>query len=217
MFLLAFAPTGVCEPGDEQVVERKRRIPSQARAGATIDAILDATLHILEAEGPDGLTTNHIAARAGVSIGTIYQYFRDKGDILAAVAQRRATTVREEIADLVIGRTGADTLRSIVRAVARSFEGPPHARAALLDALSRLGADGALQAHHLAFLATIEGKVDIGVEMTPERAFVLTHAPISLLRAAAAEPELGLDPARLEDELVRLMEVYIGALPRAAA
>jgi len=50
------------------------------------------------------------------------------------------------------------------------------------------------------------------VPLTPESAFVLTHAAIGLLRAASAEPELGLDPAALEDELVRLMESYLAAL-----
>ena len=42
-----------------------------------------------------------------------------------------------------------------------------------------------------------------------------THAPVSLLRAAAAEPGLGLDPQALEDELVRLLEAYLAALPAA--
>jgi AcrR family transcriptional regulator len=202
----------------DQATEKTRRTPRQARAGSTVDAILDATIQLLEAHGPEKLTTNHIAARAGVSIGTIYQYFRDKKAILAALAERRAVAVRDGIADLVIHDPGADTMRLIVRAIARSFQGSPATREALLDAATRSGA-GALRQHHEAFLARIEGKANLGLELTPERAFILTHTPIGLLRAAAAEPELGLDPAVLEDELVRLMESYLTALvvqPRAA-
>lgn len=195
----------------KQPPERKRRIPKQARAGSTVDAILDATLQLLEADGLERLTTNHIAARAGVSIGTIYQYFTDKKAILAALAERKAVAVREGIADLVIHEPGAESLRRIVRALAESFQGSPETQEALLDASARSGAK-ALRQHHEAFLASIEGRADLGIDLTPERAFILTHAPIGLLRAAALEPELGLDPQVLEDELVRLMETYLWAL-----
>ena len=74
-----------------------------------------------------------------------------------------------------------------------------------------------LQEHHEAFFASIAGKTRLDVELTPESAFVLTHAAISLLRAASAEPELGLDPTALENELVRLMEAYLGALVAAGS
>jgi AcrR family transcriptional regulator len=199
------------------MTERQRRTPRQARAESTIKVILDATLQLLEAEGVQRLTTNHIAARAGVSIGTVYQYFRDKDDILAALAEQRASAVRDDIADLVISPPG-DAVRAIVQALTRSFDDAPRGRAALLDAMyRRRGDDGGLAQHHQAFLAAIEGKAQFAMELTPERAFVLTHAPISLLRAAASEPGLGLDPAALEDELVRLLEAYLAALPAAAA
>ena len=125
----------------KQPTERKRRIPQQARAGASVDAILDATLQLLEADGLDRLTTNHIAARAGVSIGTIYQYFPDKKAILAALAERKAVAVREGIAELVIHEPGAEALRLIVRALAESFQGSPEAQEALLDASARSGAN----------------------------------------------------------------------------
>ena len=195
--------------------ERKRRTPRQARAGSTVEVILGAALQLLEAEGVERLTTNHIAARAGVSIGTVYQYFRDKDDILAALAQQRAGAVRDDIAQLVISPPGANAIRAIVQALTRSFDDAPRARAALLDAMYRGRDDGGLQQHHQAFLAAIDGKVQLHAELMPERAFVLTHAPVSLLRAAAAEPGLGLDPQALEDELVRLLEAYLTALPAA--
>ncbi|MFC3711286.1 TetR/AcrR family transcriptional regulator [Sphingoaurantiacus capsulatus] len=190
----------------------KRRSPTQARAAATVDAILEAGLQLLTADGVAALTTNRIAQRAGVSIGTLYQYFDSKADVLAALADRRAAAVREEIARTVIERPGLGSVRTIVRALTQSFEGTPETQTALLGAMfARDGA--ALARHHEAFLAAIAGKARLDIELTPERAFVLTHAAISLLRAAAAEPSLALDPDALEDEIVRLMEAYIAALP----
>jgi AcrR family transcriptional regulator len=66
----------------------QRRSPKQARSRATWDAIVEAASQILERGGPDALNTNDVAARAGVSIGTLYQYFPDKQAILLAAARR---------------------------------------------------------------------------------------------------------------------------------
>lgn len=192
--------------------ERQRRTPRQARAGTTIDAILDATFQLLEADGVGKLTTNHVAERAGVSIGTLYQYFGGKQDILAALAQRRAGAVRDAIAQTLIERPQLGSVRPIVRALMNGVEGSPATRQVLLDALFRQDADGMLMHHHQAFLASIAGKARLEIALTRESAFVLTHAVVGLLRAAAAEQDLGLDPVALEDELVRLMEAYVGAL-----
>ena len=194
------------------MAERQRRTPRQARAGSTIEAILDATFQLLEADGVEKLTTNHVAERAGVSIGTLYQYFGGKQDVLAALAQRRAAAVREAIAQTVIARPDLGSVRVIVRALMNGVAGSPATRQVLLDAFFQQGEDDVLVHHHQAFLAAIAGKAQLEIDLTRETAFVLTHAVISLLRAAAAEPGLELDPEALEDELVRLMEAYVAAL-----
>jgi AcrR family transcriptional regulator len=69
-------------------VDLQRRRPQQARARATVDSILEAAIQVLERSGVDGLNTNSVAERAGVSIGTLYQYFPDKDAILVAMARR---------------------------------------------------------------------------------------------------------------------------------
>src|ERR1700761_925638 len=66
----------------------QRRMPRQARARATVDSILEAAAQVLQRCGVEGFNTNAVAERAGVSVGTLYQYFRDKDAILVAVARR---------------------------------------------------------------------------------------------------------------------------------
>jgi AcrR family transcriptional regulator len=66
----------------------QRRRPRQARSRATWEAIVEAAAQILERRGPAGFNTNEVAERAGVSIGTLYQYFEGKHAILAAAARR---------------------------------------------------------------------------------------------------------------------------------
>lgn len=69
-------------------VDYQRRRPRQARAQATVDSILEAAVQVLQRSGAGGLNTNAVAERAGVSIGTLYQYFPDKEAILIAIARR---------------------------------------------------------------------------------------------------------------------------------
>jgi AcrR family transcriptional regulator len=202
------------------VTEKTRRTPRQPRSEATVEAILEAAFQLLEQGGLDALTTNHIAERAGVSVGTLYQYFKGKQAILAALAQRRAAAARDRIADLVIAnpveeRPAIGVVRMIVRTLATAFEGSPATRRALLDALTQEGDDALVMRHHLIFFDTIAGKTAFGFDLSPEAGFVLTHAVIGLLRAATIEADLALDPQRLEDELVRLMEAYLAALVSA--
>ena len=77
-----------------------RKQPRQGRSMATVQAILDATAHILVNEGYEALNTNVVAERAGVSIGSLYQYFPNKGALIAAVRQRHADQTREELVTL---------------------------------------------------------------------------------------------------------------------
>lgn len=65
-----------------------RKTPRQARAATTVDAIFEATIQVLLADGPLRLTTTRVAERAGVSVGTLYQYFPHKQELLYALNER---------------------------------------------------------------------------------------------------------------------------------
>jgi len=62
-----------------------RKMPRQTRARATVDAIHEAALQVLESVGLDKLTTTRVAERAGVSVGTLYQYYSDKDSLVHAL------------------------------------------------------------------------------------------------------------------------------------
>ena len=77
-----------------------RKLPRQARSRALVDAILDAAARILEEQGREALNTNLVADKAGVSIGSLYQYFPNRDAIIAAVADRHGHRVHHCVADL---------------------------------------------------------------------------------------------------------------------
>src|SRR5208283_1724269 len=64
---------------------RSRKRPGQARSQETVGVILEASARILESDGLRGFNTNAIAAKAGVSIGSLYQYFPNKDSIVLAL------------------------------------------------------------------------------------------------------------------------------------
>lgn len=70
-----------------------RKKPQQRRSLVTIDTIFEATIQVLLANGLDGITTIQIAERAGVSVGSLYQYFPNKRALLAAVVKRHVSQV----------------------------------------------------------------------------------------------------------------------------
>ncbi|ABD86365.1 TetR/AcrR family transcriptional regulator [Rhodopseudomonas palustris] len=79
------------------IANHPRKLPRQARSLATVGVILDATALLLVDEGYDKTTTNRIAERAGVSIGSLYQYFPNREAVVAAVAQRVEAAISEPL------------------------------------------------------------------------------------------------------------------------
>ncbi|MFD2569904.1 TetR/AcrR family transcriptional regulator [Spirosoma soli] len=67
---------------------KARKSPRQARSEATVDAIFEATIQVLISQGVQRMTTTRVAERAGVSVGTMYQYFPHKEALLYAVIER---------------------------------------------------------------------------------------------------------------------------------
>lgn len=76
---------------------KPRRTPRQARSAITVDAIFEATIQVLLAEGARRLTTTRVSERAGVSVGTMYQYFPHKQALLYAVLQQHLGTVASAV------------------------------------------------------------------------------------------------------------------------
>ena len=74
-----------------------RKKPAQSRAAYTVNAILEGAADILECRGLEGYTTNEIAARAGVSIGSLYQYFPNKDAVTIALIEREMEGMVEEV------------------------------------------------------------------------------------------------------------------------
>ena len=87
--------------------------PKQNRSSVTVDIISEAATQLLNTPKSPDFTTNHIAERAGVSIGTLYRYFPDKGAILRHVVRREMSKSLDKIA-MVIADSQARDAESLV-------------------------------------------------------------------------------------------------------
>ncbi len=74
-----------------------RKLPRQERARVTVEAILEATRRVVAEEGRERATTNRIADVAGVSIGSLYQYFPNKDALIAIVQEREEESFRRNL------------------------------------------------------------------------------------------------------------------------
>ena len=91
---------------------KPKKYPRQARSRASFDAIVEAAAQLL-ATGPyDALTTNHIAERAGVSIGTLYEFFPNKESIVAVLAERRMRRLADNMQGALPKTLGLNPLKS---------------------------------------------------------------------------------------------------------
>ena len=111
---------------------RPRKAPSQPRSAHTVEAILEGAAHILERHGLDAYTTNAIAARAGVSIGSLYQYFPTKDAVTVALIERERTELVRDALQALAQHDRFMALRQLIEVAVRHQLRRP-ALAALLD------------------------------------------------------------------------------------
>lgn len=99
------------------MAERPRRAPRQRRSRETVDTLLEAAAQMFTQRGL-AATTNHIAERAGLSIGTLYQYFPNKEALLHALAARHLAEAQARLMPLLAElRRGAPESEETVRQV----------------------------------------------------------------------------------------------------
>jgi len=199
-----------------QAIGIKRRIPRQGRAEETVTAILEASAQLLERGGLAAFTTNAVAERAGVSIGTLYQYFADKQALLRALAERELTATLAAVAAALRGDPGASLearIRAMVRAIINAFAGRQRARKAVVQAVLLQGNANELVAPIAAFMAaTPAGAPQRFARLSPEQRFVLSRAVMGAIRAAVLEEQPFFKSRSFEDELVRLVMAYLDAI-----
>jgi AcrR family transcriptional regulator len=140
-----------------------RKTASQERSRATVDAILEATARILIKEGFDKASTNRVAEVAGVSVGSLYQYFPGKDALVAALIVRHGEDIRRTIGDEMaeaVKLPVADGVRRLIAAAIKSHRIDPKLHRALTEQIPRVGHQEKIDAHKREFFSLFRGYLE---------------------------------------------------------
>ena len=202
-----------------------RKLPQQARSKATVTAVLDAAVRILDREGPDAATTTRVAEVAGISVGTLYQYFSHRDAILDALQDREFERAMEFL-QRVLGNAGndgpaEDVAREVVRGLLSLYAEAPGLHRVL--ALEGLRVTPAHRVHAFDVRVVAVVRSFLAVSTLPIRrknldaaAFVLFQSVRASMLARMLEAPPGLDDETLTEELTDMILRYLVAEPLVA-
>jgi AcrR family transcriptional regulator len=193
-----------------------RKSPRQQRSQATVEAVLEATIRVLLARGYQGTTTTAVAERAGVSIGSLYQYFPNKDSLMAALVKRHtADAIRciDEVLQTSSQCDLKDSMRTIIRAGIAAHRLHPALHKILVEQVPRIGQVKA--AMNTSAIVTrklakwLDERERFEVVECERTAFFIETIVEALTHRIIVDREQDICEADLEDEGTRLLTAYL--------
>lgn len=190
-----------------------RKTPRQKRSAAMVEAIVEAAARVFVGEGYAGATTNRIAAAAGVSVGSLYQYFPSK-DAIAVELMRR---YREGLVQLVAGRlrdvtpeTFEPVVRGLLRDLVRAEGINPALHRVLVEQVLRTSARKEMVGFEERLEEALVGALRSAgspIRDVELAAFVLVRLVLAVVQGAVVDRPR-FKNAALADELARIVVGY---------
>jgi AcrR family transcriptional regulator len=197
-------------------LEPKKR-PRQARSRATFDALVDACTGLLPERGYAGLTTNHIAERAGVGIASLYEYFPGKDAIVAQVAERLVERVLARLAEgepRLRAARERDTIRLWIELIHRTVSVESRLVSVFLYQVpyaNQLESFQAIGARLLQFSHEVRRRA--GARVRSDFSDATLHLIINLITStimqSVLDPPSDVSRRELLDELVRRIDEWV--------
>jgi AcrR family transcriptional regulator len=196
-----------------------RKLPEQDRSRATVEAIVDAAAHILVKHGYDAFTTNRVAERAGVSIGSLYQYFPNKDALISELMRRHLMVIErsvEQMAALAQAQTVplAELVRAAVEGNIASHLVEPALHRVLSEEVPRLGQLDWQRAFQervskRVYSALEARRQELAVADLDLAVYVVTRTVEALVHNAVSERPQDLKSGALAEEVTRLLAGYL--------
>jgi AcrR family transcriptional regulator len=194
-----------------------RKAPRQSRSQATVTAILDATARILLERGFAAASTNAVAELAGVSVGSLYQYFPNKEALIAALHARHGEQMMQVIQRALTEAMDAtldDALSGLIEATVEAHRVDADLHRVLEERFGHHDRD----AKHDEYLGVMEERIvallarhrdQIAVPDLKLAAFMLMNASHALIHAVVLQRPRGVSLKAGTHEIVRMMKVYL--------
>jgi len=205
---------------------KPRRSPVQERSRVTVSAILEAAAQVFERHGYAAGTTNRIAERAGVSIGTLYQYFPNKDALLVALTERHLSeaecVLRAVMTELVLSAPPLrDGLELMVTAAIESHRHQPQLHRVLFEEAPRPPAlrdrlDQTFDSACQAVSSYLESRQEVHVASPMVAAQLVVQSIEAITHGLLIHPRAGAEPSAYAPELATMLESYLSA-PKCTA
>jgi len=198
-----------------------RKRPVQSRSQATVDAILDAAARILVRDGYGAFTTNRVAAIAGVSVGSLYQYFPKKEALLAELKDRHVRALERGF-EAVLARVGdaplADLVTAVVAANAEAHLLDPALHRVLSTEVPHLGASDAADAFERRTVARVRAflesrRAELAVRDLDLAVYLVVRTVEATIHEAVVERPNDLASGAITREVTRLVLGYLTGAP----
>ena len=194
-----------------------RKTPRQTRSRETVETILTAAARILTKEGFEALTTNRVAAVAGVSVGSLYQYFPNKEALVRALCERHTHGVRDRIrARFEEAWDGPHEAlsRAVIQVMVEIRRHDPKLHQELLRLAPAVGGLQELHAVEQEIEALLARYIasrpaEFGPADPALRAFIICHAVQACVHGAVIERQEWLREDGFVEELVRMVVGYL--------
>ena len=199
-----------------QIALAVRKTPVQARSAVTVGAIHEATIQVLLKAGMEGLTTTRVAERAGVSVGTLYQYYPNKQSLLFAILESHMNEVAEAVEQACENARGKP-VPEMVKDVIEAFVGAKMKRPDISMGLYRIAAD--IGGPAIVKKATARSRKALEALLGQPK-FVIQMLFAAMAGATTSVLQVGASPAMIQDlrtHLTVLCQSYVAAtakLPR---
>ena len=194
------------------------RKPKQRRACQTVDAVLDAVVRVLKRDGFRSVTTNRIAEVAGVSIGSVYQYFPDKQAIFVALHKRHIEHIDRMVETTLIEHAASslhDLMTAMIEAMIDAHAADPQLYELLFSEVPHRAEgtqDFAVRLHGAFLLAISSRAHELKTDRNLDKVvFVVTHMVESLCHGALFRRPASLSLADAKAEIVRAVMTYLRA------
>ena len=196
-----------------------RKIPRQQRSKAMVDLILEAATRVLRRESLAGFNTNRVAEVAGISVGSLYQYFPNKAALVTALIDRAQAAIAEAICTLVReldGRSFEEALSAMAAYSVRQQYGDPVLAAALDHEEKRLPIQRRLREAELKIVAAVQLLLDRHAgRLSPALPAGAARDCLAIARALV-EADAGrgaAPPPDLEARVLRALHGYLTVAP----
>ncbi|MGA7221973.1 MAG: TetR/AcrR family transcriptional regulator [Candidatus Acidiferrales bacterium] len=205
-------------PADTIVAFEPRKTPVQARSTVTVEAISEATIQVLLSRGVERLTTTRVAERAGVSVGTLYQYYPNKQSLLFAVVENHMNRVAAKVeaaCESACHRPLSEMIKEMVEAFVEAKMERPDISAALYRVAGDLGGPAlvkrASQRSRKAVGAMLQTVTDVKFPPDEFAVDIMLSAMAGAMRALLEAGPTASSVRKSREQLVLLCQSYMAA------